>query len=88
VKTVSILLSIVLLVGCAATPVKREFPKVPQELMVECPDLKEVAEGTTKLSEVVTTVTVNYGQYHECRLISDAWRDWYKTQKEIFNSVK
>ncbi len=87
-KTLSILLSIILLSGCAATPVKREFPKAPMELMVACPDLKEVAVGTTKLSEVVTTVTINYGQYHECRLTSDAWRDWYNVQREIFNSVK
>lgn len=78
-----------LLAGCSTTvPVKRTFPNVPEELMAECPDLKSVPEGTTKLSEVLTVVTENYGQYKECQIKVDLWRDWYEKQKEIFNSVK
>jgi len=87
-KSLIILVSAFLLTGCLGTaPVKRNFPEVPQELMSVCPDLKTV-EGTDKLSKVIETVTDNYAQYHECRVKVDAWIDWYKTQKRIFDEVK
>jgi hypothetical protein len=56
--------------------------------MTACPELSMVADGTTQLSEVLKTITENYSQYHECRIKNDLWIEWYKTQKEIFNSVK
>ncbi len=82
-----ILLVAVMLSGCLATPVKRTFPEVPEELKVACPDLKDVPEGTTKLSDVLPVVVDNYSQYHECRVKVDVWVEWYKKQKEIFDSV-
>lgn len=77
-----------LLSGCFSTaPVKRNFPAAPPELMQACPALKLV-EPTEKLSEVLKVVTDNYAQYHECRIKSDTWVEWYKSQKQIFDSVK
>jgi len=76
-----------MLAGCLVTPVKRNFPEVPKELVEACPDLKTVPE-TEKLSEVLKVVTNNYGQYHECRIKVDTWIEWYNTQKQIFESVK
>jgi hypothetical protein len=87
-KYLLILTSSILLTGCLATPVKRTFPEAPQELITSCPELAMVADGTTQLSEVLKTITENYSQYHECRVKNDLWIEWYKTQKEIFNSVK
>lgn len=78
---------VVLLVACSAVPVERKFPEVPAELMTNCPDLKQTPQ-TEKLSEVLNVVVENYGQYHECRLKADTWVEWYKTQKQIFDSVK
>ena len=69
------------------TPVKRNFPEVPEEIRVACPDLKQTQQ-TDKLSDVLKVVTENYGSYYECQAKVDAWNDWYKTQKEIFDSVK
>ena len=77
----------ILLAGCVATPVKRNFPEVPPELMTACPDLKQV-EKTEQLSKVISVVVDNYAQYHECRVKVDAWIDWYTTQKRIFDEVK
>jgi hypothetical protein len=82
------LIPIVLLTGCLATPVKRNFPEVPQELLTACPDLSTVSAETDKLSDVLKVVTANYGQYQECQIKVDAWTEWYKTQKQIFDSVK
>ena len=86
-KKLLLIVPILLLAGCLATPVQRSFPEVPEELKVACPDLN-LLEPTTKLSEVVSVVTKNYGQYQECQIKVDTWIEWYKTQKEIFESVK
>lgn len=77
-----------LLAGCLATPVKRNFPDVPDDLKVACPALREVDPKTTKLSEVVSVVSDNYGTYQECKIKVDGWVEWYNTQKGIFESVK
>lgn len=86
-KKLLLLIPALLLTGCLTTPVKRNFPEVPKELMEACPDLKTVPE-TEKLSEVLKVVVDNYGQYHECKIKVDTWVEWYKTQKQIFDSVK
>ncbi len=83
----TILLIPFLLAGCLATPVKRNFPEVPQELKVACPDLQKVKQDA-QLSDIVSTVSSNYGQYHECRAKLDTWVEWYNSQKDIFESVK
>jgi hypothetical protein len=87
-KFILILASSILLTGCLATPVKRTFPEVPAELMTACPELIVLAEGTSQLSEVLKTITENYSQYHECRIRNSLWIEWYKSQKQIFDSVK
>jgi hypothetical protein len=86
-KILVLLIPIIMLAGCLATPVKRNFPEVPKELMESCPDLK-TTEQTEKLSEVLKVVVDNYGQYHECKIKVDTWMEWYKIQKQIFDSVK
>lgn len=86
-KKLLFLVPVLFLVGCVATPVHRNFPEVPVELMEACPDLKTVPD-TDKLSDVLKVVVDNYGQYHECRLKVDSWIEWYNSQKQIFNSVK
>ena len=86
-KKLFVILPILLLTGCGSVPVKRTFPDVPQEFKVACPDL-QLVEQTTKLSDVVITVTKNYGQYHECKAKVEAWTEWYDSQKKIFESVK
>ena len=87
-KRLLLLIPALLLTGClVSTPVKRNFPEVPKELMEACPDLKKT-ESTEKLSEVLKVVVDNYGQYHECKIKVDTWAEWYKIQKDIFESVK
>lgn len=83
----SLLILPFLLAGCLATPVKRNFPEVPAEIKIACPDLQKVKDDA-KLSDVISTVSSNYTQYHECRAKVDAWNEWYKNQKDIFESVK
>ena len=75
------------IVGCSTTvPVKRTFPEVPAEILATCPDLSKT-EPTTKLSDILVVVTENYSKYHACRIKVDAWIEWYKSQKQVFDSV-
>lgn len=83
------LMILLLLAGCSTTvPVARKFPEVPDVLMVPCPPLTQIKEGTTKLSEVIGVVTDNYFEYHKCSDKNELWMEWYKAQKDIFDSVK
>lgn len=86
-KKLLVILFAGVLTACTTAPVKRTFPEVPKELTETCPDLKQ-SQSTTKLSQVISTVVENYGQYHECKVKVDSWNDWYTTQKQIFESVK
>ena len=81
------LCSLALLAGCTTVPLDRNFPDAPKELMEPCPDLNQTAE-TDKLSDVLKVVNENYGLYHKCQDRTGKWIDWYKQQREIFNSVK
>lgn len=78
------------LTGCFATavPVKPKFPDAVPKLMEECPDLELVPPGTEKLSETISIVSKNYGQYHICRAKINGWIEWYNDQKKIYNEVK
>jgi hypothetical protein len=40
-----------------------------------------------KASELLTTVTENYGTCYEIREQLKAWQDWYKTQKKIYETI-
>lgn len=77
-----------LLTGCLKTaPIKMNFPDVPQELKTACPDLEQV-KPDAQMSDVLTVVTDNYSKYHECKNKVDAWIDWHKSQKQIYESIK
>lgn len=90
-KGVAIVLILLLLTGCLATtpvPVKPKFPDPVPKLLEECPELSLVPSGTEKLSETISIVSKNYGQYHECRAKINAWIEWYIDQKKIYDEVK
>ena len=84
-----ILVLALILAGCSTTtPVARKFPEAPGSIaMTACPQLQKVNDDA-KLSDISKTVTVNYATYYECAVKLDAWIDWYKIQREIFESVK
>jgi hypothetical protein len=82
-----IIVTALLITGCTTVPVTVKFPDVPKDMLVACPDLKQIAE-TTKLSEVLPVVVDNYGQYYACKDSVDSWIDWYNSQKKIFDSIK
>ena len=73
--------------GCSTVvPVTVKFPDAPKHVQA-CPQLQKL-NNEAKLSDVATTVTMNYSTYYECAVKNDAWIEWYQIQKNIFESVK
>lgn len=40
------------------------------------PPLLELLPAKPSLSDIATSVTVNYGRYHELALQVEAWQEW------------
>lgn len=84
-----VLVMSMLLAGCIATPVKRNFPEVPPELIKQCEDLQQVSTANPlAVTELLKTVIANYTLYYQCANRVEGWQEWYDTQKKIFDSVK
>lgn len=76
------------LTGCSTTvPVTAKFPEAPNVLKQQCPPLAKLKDDA-KLSDVATTVTINYSTYYECAIKVDGWIEWYEVQKITFESIK
>jgi hypothetical protein len=83
------LLIALLLTGCSTlVPVKANFPELPQAISEACPDLEKLPADTKKLTDVVSNVSKNYSTYYECQAKQEAVAEWYKAQKQIFETVK
>ena len=86
-KKIILICLFVFLTGCAV-PVAQKFPTVPDRLQQTCSPLQLINNDTITLSDFTKTVSENYSLYHECSIKNDAWIEWYKTQKEIFDSIQ
>jgi uncharacterized lipoprotein YmbA len=74
--------------GCATTvPVTAKFPDAPEILLADCEKLEKIGKDKVLFSEFLKTVVGNYNKYHMCAAQNAAWKEWYKQQKEIFNSI-
>ena len=71
-----------LLSSCSSLGVKEEFPDVPEPLMAKCENLSTIDKPKVLLSELLKTVTINYGKFHNCSDLVDAWQEWYTEQKK------
>ena len=83
-----LLLTFLVLAGCSTTvPVKHKFPDVPKALTEKCNALKKIDGEQVSIVDLHKTVVENYTSYYECSIKVDEWNEWYKQQKEIFESV-
>ena len=82
-----VILALLLSACSTVVPVAVKFPEPPGKgAMTACPTLQKL-QNDAKLSDVANTVTVNYGTYYECAVKTDAWIEWYETQRRIFEGV-
>lgn len=83
----SLVLAAIMLSGCTSfVPVTQKFPAAPTTALEECEALAPLP-ATPELSGVTKIVNQNYQRYWECALKVDAWQEWYKRQKFIYEGV-
>ena len=88
----SLLILVVVLLtmlGCSTTvPLSQKFPEAPQQLMDPAPELIPLPENEKTLTDLIENANTNYGQYYDLKAKYQTWQEWYKQQKQIFESVK
>lgn len=77
----------VFLAGCTTVPVTVKFPEVPRELTESCQELKKVEGDKVLMTDLLEVVVENYTLFHKCSIKNEAWNEWYKKQKELYNSL-
>ena len=83
----AVILAVFLSACSTVVPVTVRFPEPPGKgAMTGCPTLQKLKDDA-RLSDVATTVTINYGTYYECAVRADAWQEWYAIQKRIFENA-
>ena len=78
-----------LITACStAVPLTQNFPDAPDMLMEKCPELKTIAGERVSIVDFTRTVSENYTTYYQCAGRTDAWIDWYRQQKKIWEQTK
>lgn len=79
----------IFLSACSTTvPVKRTFPEADPFMLEPATELKLLPADTTDLDKLISNSTENYGEYRKLVKRYEMWQEWYKKQKENFDSVK
>lgn len=94
-KLAILLAAALCLTGCSTvrlTAAKPKFPDPYTDLatgqMPVCPELKQVAPGTTSMTEIFKLVVENYTLYYQCSNKVDGWAEWYERMKREYNKDK
>jgi hypothetical protein len=82
------MLSAVLLSGCWTVPVVPDFPRLPEQTVmnIACPTLEQLKADPT-ISELSNTLNTNYHKYYECAVKVDSWNAWYKQQRDLYEKT-
>ena len=51
-------------------------------------DMEPLPADKKELSDLLENTTDNYAKAKECNAKANAWKEWYDTQKKIFEEVK
>jgi hypothetical protein len=50
--------------------------------------MEPLAADKRELSDLLENTADNYAKAKECNAKANAWKEWYETQKKIFEEVK
>ena len=87
-KIVLLGISILLTACSTAVPLTQSFPAAPDMLMEKCPVLKIIEGEKVTIIDFTKTVSENYTTYYQCAGRTDAWIDWYRQQKKIWDEIR
>lgn len=73
-----ILILTMLLSGCTTFNIGKPWPiQEDAYLLQTCSQLLQIEKGKQSMSEIVDIVEANYGKWHECKIKTDGWIEWY-----------
>lgn len=76
------------LAGCStAVPVKQKFPEADPYMLEPAPALTTLPPDTAELDKLISNSADNYGKYRELVKRYELWQEWYKLQKQNFESA-
>jgi PBP1b-binding outer membrane lipoprotein LpoB len=84
----SVILILTFLVGCSTTPIKRNFPDAPKELLQKCEKLELISNDKIVITDMMKVIIRNYQLHYECENKLESWQEWYTNQRKIFEQVK
>ena len=64
------------------------WPAVPAELTTPVNDLTPLPADKKTLTDLLENVNNNYGSYYVLKDKLEAWQQWYKVQKNIFEDAQ
>lgn len=83
-----LLIFAVLLAGCStAVPIKQKFPEADPYMLEPAPALTTLPPDTAELDKLISNSADNYGKYRELVKRYELWQEWYKLQKQNFESA-
>ena len=88
ILSIYIILAFLITACSTAVPLTQNFPEAPAVLLEKCPELKTIVGERVTIVEFTRTVSENYTTYHQCAGRTDAWIDWYRQQKKIWDETK
>ena len=88
ILSIFIVLAFLITACSTAVPLTQNFPQAPAVLLEKCPELKTIAGERVSIVDFTRTVSENYTTYHQCAGKNEAWIDWYRQQKKIWEDVK
>lgn len=77
----------VLASACSTVSKVPEFPIAPAEILQDCQDLQQTDPAKNNLQEILQVVLENYSRHHQCRSKTQAWIEWYNSQKKIYRET-
>jgi len=88
VLVIFIVLAFLITACSTVVPVTQNFPQAPDMLMEKCPELKTIPGERVTIIEFTKIVSENYTTYYQCAGRTDAWIDWYRQQKKIWEETQ
>ena len=65
-----------------------QWPEAPPNLMEPASNLDSLPEDKKSLTDLIQNANENYGKYYQLKEKYEGWQDWYKSQKQIYESIK
>lgn len=87
-KSLSLLLSLLLLSACSTVPVMIKWPDAPASLLESPEKLQQLSKNHIELTDIIENASENAGKYYALREKYLGWQEWYNKNKQLYEEVR